>query len=176
MRVACFGGSFNPPHVGHAMVASWLLWTERVEEVWLIPTFVHAFDKDLAPFSRRYDACERLAALLGPRVRALDIEAHLPAPSYTVHTLDALAQAHPGARLQLVLGADNLSSLQKWKNWRRIEAEYSPIVVGRGEADVVGAPTFPDVSSTEVRRRLAAGLSVDALVPAAVLAGWRAGG
>lgn len=174
MRVACFGGSFNPPHVGHAMVAAWLLWTERVDEVWIIPAFVHAFDKALAPFPRRFAACEQLAALLGPRARAIDIEAHLPAPSFTVNTLDALAAAHPGARLQLVLGADNLSSLQKWKNWGRIESEYAPIVVGRAGHDVPGVPTFPDVSSTEVRRRLAAGEPVDALVPTAVLAVWRA--
>ena len=44
MRVAVYGGSFNPPHVAHAMVASWLLWTRLVDEVWLVPVFRHAFE------------------------------------------------------------------------------------------------------------------------------------
>ena len=172
MRVACFGGSFNPPHVGHAMVASWCLWTDLVEEVWLIPAFVHAFEKSLVPFPQRFAACERLAALLGPRVRAIDVEARLPAPSFTIHTLDALAAAHPGHTFRLLLGADAVPTLPKWRDWSRIEAEYAPIMVGRGDADVAGSPTFPNVSSTEVRRRVVAGEPVDALVPQGVLDAW----
>ena len=58
MDVAVYGGSFNPPHIGHAMVAAWLLWTRRVEEVWLVPAFAHAFDKALRPFAARVEMVE----------------------------------------------------------------------------------------------------------------------
>lgn len=170
MRVGVYGGSFNPPHVGHALVAAWLGWTRRVDEVWLVPAYQHAFDKPLAPFGARLDACRALAATVGPWVKVVAVEAELPAPSYTVQTLRHLAAEHPYARLQLVIGADVLAQTSLWRQWSVIEAEYTPIVVGRvGYPEVVGAPAFPEVSSTEVRRRLASGEPVDHLVPAAVL-------
>lgn len=173
MRVAVYGGSFNPPHVGHAMVAGWLRWTGVVDEVWLLPAFHHAFDKALAPFDRRVRWCEALATAVGPWVRVEPIEADLPTPSYTIDTLDALARRHPGASLRLVVGSDVLPALPQWKRWDRIEASYAPIIVERaGHPMVAGAlrPVFPAVSSTDVREALRAGVAVDALLPAAIVA------
>ncbi len=63
---AIFGGSFNPPHLGHAMVAAWLKWTGRADDVWFVPAFEHAFGKPLAPFENRLAALHRLTALLNP--------------------------------------------------------------------------------------------------------------
>jgi nicotinate-nucleotide adenylyltransferase len=155
MEVAVYGGSFNPPHVGHAMVAAWLHWTGQVDEVWLVPAFDHAFDKALAPFELRMEACRRMARDLGSWAHARDIEAHLPAPSYTIHTLDALSAAHPKDRFRLVVGADVLESLHLWRDWTRIMHEYPLITVGRaGYKPVLEAPAFPDISSTDIRCRL----------------------
>ena len=151
------------------MVAAWLKWTDQADEVWLVPAYDHAFDKALAPFELRLRACALQAAVLGPWCRAEPIEATLPAPSYTIRTLDALAAAWPQHRLRWVLGADVLESLHLWKDWRRILADYLPIIVGRaGYPVVAGAPTFPAFSSTEVRDRLKAGLPIDDLVLAEV--------
>ena len=169
MKVAVFGGSFNPPHVGHAMVASWLRWTERADEVWLLPTFHHAFDKSLAPFEHRVRACEALASVIGPAVRVETVERELPTPSYTVRTLDALQNRHPTFIFRFVIGADVLPQLPQWREWSRLSAVYDPIVVGRGATSVPGAPTFPEVSSTEIRRRISAGEAIDHLVPAPVI-------
>lgn len=170
MRVGVYGGSFHPPHVGHAMVASWLLWTRRVDAVWLVPAYHHAFDKPLRAFADRVEAAEALAGLLGPAVRVETIEADLPTPSFTVQTLAALSARHPSARLRLVIGADVLPQTPSWRDWARIEAEHAPIVVGReGHPPVPGAPTFPDISSTDIRARLRRGEPVDHLVPAPVL-------
>jgi nicotinate-nucleotide adenylyltransferase len=154
------------------MIAGWLRWADRCDEVWLLPTFHHAFGKPLRPFADRVAACERLAALVGPHVRVCDIERTLPTPSFTIVTLDTLAAAHPEHQLQLVVGADILKEAAKWREWPRIATEYRPIVVGRGGAAVPDAPGFPDVSSSEVRARLEAGEAVDHLVPASVLACW----
>ncbi len=177
MVVGVYGGSFNPPHVGHALVAGWLGWTRRVDEVWLVPAFQHAFAKALAPWEVRVAACRALAGAVGAHVSVVDIEARLPTPSYTIQTLDALALRHPGCQLRLVVGADVQSQRSQWRDWPRIAAEYAPVVVGRaGYPEVDGAPTFPGVSSTEVRARLARGEPVDALVPAAVLEVWRGAG
>ena len=177
MRVGVYGGSFHPPHVGHAMVAAWLVWTEQVDEVWLLPTGDHPFGKRLAPFADRVRWCEALAASVGPRVKVCAVEGSLPAPSYTVDTLDHLASTHPEHAFRLVMGADLVPTTPQWRDWARIAATYDPLVVGRaGHGEVDGVPTFPEVSSTEIRERLSAGASVQGFVPAAVieaLDGWR---
>ncbi len=169
MRIGVYGGSFNPPHVAHAMVAGWLRWTDRVDEVWFVPTFAHAFGKALAPFELRAELCASLAADLGPWARVSDIERALGGTSWTVRTLDALAGAHPDNVFRLVVGADVAGQTGMWRDWDRIARVYAPIVVGRaGCAPVPAAPDFPAISSTEVRARLQAGAPVDHLVPAGV--------
>ena len=72
MRVAVYGGSFDPPHVGHAMVAGWLRWADRCDEVWLVPSYDHPFGKTSRPFDLRMALCEALAASVEPK-RRLDV-------------------------------------------------------------------------------------------------------
>lgn len=169
MQIAVYGGSFNPPHVGHAMVAAWLRWTKQVDSVWLVPAFDHAFSKELAPFDVRMRACLALASLVDAHVSP--IESTLPKPSYTWNTLCVLRERHPEHRFRLVVGADTLNDTDAWHRWADIELEFKPIVVGRGGyPPVPGAPTFPEVSSTHIRALLAEGKPVDHLVPASVLA------
>ena len=170
MRIGVYGGSFNPPHVGHAMVAAWLRWTDQVDEVWLVPTWQHAFGKELAPFHLRVAMCEALACQVGAFVRVCTVERERGGVSYTIDTLRRLADAHPGADVRLVVGADNLALAPKWRAWDAIEREFKPIVVGRaGVGDIDGAPSFPAVSSTDVREALAGGRDVCAWVPSEVL-------
>jgi nicotinate-nucleotide adenylyltransferase len=180
MKVAVYGGSFNPPHVGHAMVASWVRWTGRAEEVWLVPVYQHAFEgihgKRLAPFDERVRWCEALAADLGEGVRVCAVERELPAPSYTVQTLRHLRAAHPDHDFRLLIGADVLPQLPQWRDWQTIAREFSPVVVGRqGHAapEGVAAVDFPAVSSTEIRARLDAGEPLDHLVTARVASALR---
>ncbi len=178
VRVGVFGGSFNPPHVGHAMIAAWLRWTDQVEEVWFVPAFEHAFGKALAPWDRRVAATQALAGMLnqgGPTwARVSRIEANLPRPSYTIHTLEALREGHPGHTFRLVIGADVWAQLPLWRAHERVIAEFAPIVAGRvGSPELPGVPTFADVSSTAVRERLERGEGVEHLVPRAVLNAWR---
>ncbi len=178
MQVAVYGGSFDPPHVGHAMVAGWLLWTGRVDRVLLVPAFRHAFDKRSSPFERRLALCRAMAADVQPqRIEVLDIEAQLPTPSYTLHTLRALAERHPDWRLRLVVGADVLDQTDHWHAWEHIQAEFEPVVVVRvGWPPVPGAPSLPGVSSPEIRALLPDGRPVDHLVTAGVAALLASGG
>lgn len=171
MRVAIYGGSFNPPHVGHAMVAGWLRWTDRVDEVWLVPVWRHPFGKPLEPWDLRLSMCAALARQVGRWVRVEPIEATLDGVSYTVRTLDALAARHPEHRLHLVVGADVLPQTPAWRDWGTIQARYPPVLVGRGGfPEVPDAPTFPEVSSTDVRARIAEGRPWRHLVPSGVAA------
>ena len=169
MRIAVYGGSFNPPHVGHALVASWVRWTDLADEVWLLPAFAHPFAKDMAPFADRAAMCDVVAGVLGAGVGVSRVEADLQPPSYTIRTLEHLRVAHPEHTFQLVVGADVVPETPKWRDWDRIAAEFAPIVVGRaGWPDVAGAPSFPGISSTEIRRRAAAGEPFGHLVPATI--------
>lgn len=173
MRIAVYGGSFNPPHVAHAMVAAWLLWTDQVDEVWLVPVFRHAFEpwhgKTLAPFDRRLRWCEAMASDVDPRVRVSHVESTLPTPSYTIETLRALQAQNPGAALRLVVGADVLPTLPKWRDWEAIARDFEPIIVGRnGYEAPPGAVVFPDLSSTLIRERRARGEPVGGLVTRSV--------
>lgn len=171
MEIGVYGGSFNPPHVGHGMVAAWLYWSRVADEVWLVPTLDHPFGKPLVAFDRRVQWCELLAQCVGDWVSVCTIERELPTPSYMIHTLDALAKRYPMHRFRLVIGSDVLDETSRWKDWDRIKDLYSPIVLGRsGFASVPGAVSFPDISSSDIRTRIANGDSVSHLVPASVLA------
>lgn len=171
MRVAVYGGSFNPHHVGHGMVAAWVHWTGLVDQVWLLPSYAHPFQRTLAPFDRRVAMCEALASVVGPWVRVETIERHLPTPSYTFDVLEALAAKHPGHEFRLVVGADVVQQTARWHRWGDIAARYAPICVGRqGYPTPDGAVDFPGVSSTEIRARIAAGQPVQHLIPPPVLA------
>jgi nicotinate-nucleotide adenylyltransferase len=154
------------------MIAAYLRWTDQVDVVWFVPAFEHAFGKALAPWEQRVHALKALAALVGAEVST--VESTLPRPSYTIRTLLALQEQSPSTEFRLVMGADVHAQLPLWRDHERILAEFNPIVVGReGYAPVAGAPSFPAVSSTEIRERLARGDSVDALVPRVVLDAWR---
>jgi len=165
MRVAFFGGSFNPPHVAHQLVSLYVLETAPVDELWLVPCLKHPFDKALAPYDQRLRMCSLAAEALGARARASDIEGRLGGESRTLLTIKALRQERPDCEFHLVVGADIEPELPMWYGAAELLRTVPRIVVGRGgfagDTDVA----MPAVSSTEVRRRLAAGQPVDNLLP-----------
>lgn len=172
-HVALLGGSFNPPHVAHLMVAWWSLSTQPVDEVWLLPAYVHPFGKELAPFEDRVRMCE-LAARPLRGVFVCTAERELegdPLVGKTARTLEHLTQKHPTYRFSLVVGADVLPDTAKWYRWDRVRELAGLIVVGReGYPAVEGAPVLPAISSSAIRERLARGADVSGLVPRKVLA------
>jgi nicotinate-nucleotide adenylyltransferase len=171
-RVALFGGSFNPPHVAHLMAMLLVLETQPVDELWMIPTFRHAFGKELAPFEDRLEMCRRAARPLGPRVRISEVERDLgQAQSRSYDTVVELGRRHPGASFRLVVGEDILAERHAWHRWDDLAALAPPIVLGRaGRGDgSAGRVALPAVSSTEARARVARGQSAVPLVPRAVM-------
>ncbi len=138
MRVAIFGGSFNPPHVAHQMAALYVLETAPVDELWLVPAVRHAFGKTLAPFADRLAMCEAAAAALGPRVRVSAIERDLGEESRTLRTIRRLQQDHPGTTFSLVIGADLLAEVPSWLGGAELQRTVPFIVVGRAGFDGPG--------------------------------------
>lgn len=167
MRVAIYGGSFNPPHLAHQLAITVALATARVDELWMVPTFKHPFDKQLAPYPDRVRMCE-LAAAPFARVRVSRIEEELGGESYTLRTLKALMARHPGDELLLVIGADLVAERERWHGWPELKQLARFIVVGRQGSPAQGGVELPPISSTLVRHKVRAGEPIDALVPAAV--------
>lgn len=170
---ALFGGSFNPPHVGHVLAVTYVLSIEPVDEVRVIPVYRHVFGKELASFEDRLEMC-RLAMGWIPGVVIDDIEGELGGESKTLHTVEAFRARDPSRGYRLVIGSDVLADLPKWHRFDRIAALAPPLVLGRVGHDHADAPNalLPEVSSSEIRDLLAAGRLDDTvqLLPACVRA------
>jgi nicotinate-nucleotide adenylyltransferase len=175
-EIALFGGSFDPPHVGHLLAAAYVLATEPVDELWFVPVFAHPFQKPLqAPFEHRVALCEAVASSLqGARVSRLEQE--LGGEGRTVDLLEHLHLKHPSTRFALVLGTDLDQERTNWKRWDRVQELARIVRVSRSTIENAPEPRMPMVSSTEVRALLQTGGDASRLVPRAVLAAIRAAG
>lgn len=176
-EIALFGGSFDPPHVGHLLAAAYVLATEPVDELWLVPGFEHPFGKKFqSSYAHRAGLCGKLAQDL-PRTRVSRAEQE-SGQARTVDLLEYLMQKHPGTRWALVLGTDLNAERPQWKNFPRIEQLARIITVQRTGFPEPGAngPQLPEISSTQVRALLRAGGDVSHLVPRGVLESIRAAG
>lgn len=168
MLIGMYGGSFNPPHCGHVLVASYALAAEPFDRVVVVPTFVHPFGKALADYEHRVRMCElAFASIRGVEISR--IEEELGGPSYTVATLEALKARQRNADFRLLLGTDLLPYTDKWANFERVR-ELAPLyIVGRqGARAPQGTEALlemPEVSSTEIRERIRDGRSTRGLLP-----------
>lgn len=178
--VAVFGGSFNPPHIGHVLAVTYVLTCTEIDRALVVPCFRHPFAKSLAPFEDRLEMC-RLAFADLARVEISAIEAELGGDSLTVRTLERLAMHHPEWAMRLVVGTDVVAEMDRWTSPERVRALAPPLVLARAgvpvPGGVVAAPAvLPEVSSTVVRNALAAGESLEPWVPRRVLTYARAHG
>jgi nicotinate-nucleotide adenylyltransferase len=161
--------------VAHVLVATYVLATQDVDDVLVIPTFDHPLEKQtIGTFEQRLEMC-RLAMADLRRVTVSAIEGELGGASRTLRTLETLKARAPDRGLRLVMGVDLLAEVDRWYAFDRIRAIAPPILIGRRGSDVTAdahglEATLPlaDVSSSEVRRRLAASEDVDSLVPRTV--------
>ena len=172
-EIALFGGSFDPPHVGHLLAASYVLAVEPVDELWFVPVLAHPFGKQLqGSYDHRVELCERMAGQLrGARVSRAEQES---GQARTVDLLEWLHQKHPGTTWALVLGTDLDAERSQWKNFPRIQELARIITIQR--AGHSQTAILPEVSSTQVRTLLNTGADVSHLVPRAVVDAIRAAG
>jgi nicotinate (nicotinamide) nucleotide adenylyltransferase/ribosome silencing factor RsfS/YbeB/iojap len=175
------GGTFDPPHIGHLIVASEALWQLQLDEVRLVPARVppHKPGPHLSAESRA--RCLERAVAGRPGLSVSQVELEREGPSYTADTLETMAADEPGVRLWFVLGADQLAELPGWHDPQRILSAARLAAVpraGRGRKELEAlarrvAPGLVDwlevpeigVSSTMIRERIAGGRPVRFLVP-----------
>jgi len=169
-QLAVFGGSFDPPHLGHVYLAAYALSVESVERVLVLPVFQHAFGKPLSAFAHRLAMCE-LAFRDLRRVEVSALERDLGGVSRTLRLLQTLKARHPGHALRLLIGTDILAESAKWQGFDEI-TRLAPLLVARrgGHLGVDSrGPVLPEISSTDVRAALTRGESPDDRVPSAVV-------
>ena len=174
MRIGIFGGSFNPIHNGHISLARQLREKAGLDEVWLMvsPQNPLKQQNDLLNDERRMEMV-RLALEGEEGIIASDYEMHLPKPSYTWNTLQALKKDYPDHEFTLLMGGDNWACFNRWYRYEDILRDFRIVVYPRRGMSQVDAPRVVesellDISSTEIRQRIKAGKGIRRMVPKAV--------
>lgn len=177
MRLGVFGGSFDPPHLSHALACHWALESGVADRVLMIPCARHVFEKRLnAPFEDRLEMCRLAVRRLAPWVEVLDLESRREGASYTIETLRALRPQYPADEFRLLIGSDLLGEVARWRDWEEIQRLAPPVVIPRltGEppprADTPASPDLSALSSTWIRERLARGEIPEGAISASVTA------
>ena len=191
MRLGIFGGTFDPIHFGHLVLAEQCREQCSLDEVWFVPAALppHKQDAIISPAKIRSEMIE-FAISGNPQFKLSRIELDRSGPSYTVTTLEQLQAEDPARELFLLVGADSIREMGTWRQPLRILELATIVAVNRGHdlqgetaaqeqlidslagnsASRVRFVQMPgiDVSATDIRHRVAAGLSIRYLVPRAV--------
>lgn len=178
MRIGVLGGTFDPPHTGHLIVASVAFEALRLDRLLFVPAAVppHKLGTVIATPQQRLQMV-RLAVAGDPRFEVDDVELRRSGASYTVDTLRELREREPDAELFFLLGADQLRELHTWRDPEAVSRLACLAVLSRGEERISEAGRYRflpvavpriDIAATEIRRRVASGESVRYLVPEAV--------
>lgn len=183
MDLGIYGGTFNPPHLAHLIIAETVRDQFGLDRVLWVPSGQppHKNAGDLAAPHHRL-AMTRLAVEENPHFAVSEVEVAREGPSYTVDTLDVLQRDYPGAALHLLIGGDSLSQLASWYRPEAILERARLAVYNRPGADLSDVPDriaararfaaspLLAISGTEIRARLRRGASIRYLVPEAVRA------
>lgn len=189
VKTGIFGGAFNPPHNGHVNLAKEAIDQLNLRRLLVIPTFEspHKSTK-LLPFEQREEMCRRAFGPLDGsgkcdcRIEISDIEREMGGVSYTINTLRELSKRFPGERFYLLIGSDMLFSFREWYRYESILKESTVCAVAREDDSYTDMVEFAnqigrvkvlqtsvvDISSTEIRERIASGGDITELVPQSV--------
>lgn len=178
-KVVLYFGSFNPVHIGHMAIANYVVEFTDAYQLWFVLSPQNPLKprKALLPDYQRLDLLH-LAIDDSTLFKASSIEFSMPKPSYTIDTLTWLSEKHPDLEFVLLIGADNLKSFHKWKNFQAILNNYTLFIYPRpgiakesygliGDIKYLDAPLM-DISSSFIRKAIKARKNVDFFMPSAV--------
>lgn len=184
MKIGLFFGSFNPVHTGHLIIANYILEYSDLQRIWFVVS-PHNPLKEKKSLLNQHDRLHlvRLAIEDNSKFKASDIEFKLPQPSYTIDTLIYLHEKFPQHEFSLIMGSDNLATIDKWKNYEHLLERYQFYIYQRkGSTKPAQSPAnvsiyhnYPNVhvletpmieiSATQIRNMLKEKKSVRYLVP-----------
>ena len=178
MTIGIFGGTFNPPHIGHLIVIESVRDQFHYDKILFIPSAnpPNKSDPTLPAAGKRLEMT-RLAVRNSPEFEVSDVEARRGGISYSIDTLTALSELFPEGSLSLIIGADNLMEFQTWRSPHEILAIADLVVMSRPGfpaenikneyrrlARFINVPSV-GISSSDIRRRIKLGRSIRYLVP-----------
>ncbi len=174
-----FLGSFNPIHIGHLALANYILEYSDLDEIWFVvsPTNPFKDHNELINEHHRLTMVE-IAIADESGYKTCDVEFNMSRPSYTIDTLNRLSNNYPNHNFNLIMGSDNISILDSWKDGQSIRKHYKILLYPRtgfnlsdevlsGSVSVIDAPLI-DISSTMIRKLLAEGKNIPFLLPRGV--------
>ena len=130
--IGLLGGSFDPPHLGHAFLALSFLALEAIDELWIIPCNDHAFKKNMISFEHRFAMC-LLAFGHFQKTRVLDIEKKIEAPNYSIATIMAIKKERPDLALSMCLGSDIINEFPTWHRAKELSQSCRFVIFRRGK-------------------------------------------
>jgi len=179
MRVGLFFGSFNPIHIGHLLIANYMVEFTNIDQCWFVvsPHNPLKNKKSLLASHHRYDMAA-MAIEGDDRFQVSDIEFRMPKPSYTIDTLTYLKERYPKYSFVLIMGEDNLDSIEKWKNYELLLNENYIYYYPRNKetkftqkkynnVKMVSAPLV-EISSSFIRKAISENRDVRYFLPSAV--------
>ena len=175
MKIGLYFGSFNPMHLGHKIIASYMVEFSNLDKI----MFVVSPQNPLKKKQSLLDENQRLMIIRmevedNPKLQVSDIEFNMPQPSFTIDTLVRLKEKYPEHDYALIMGSDNLQNLHKWKNYEQILEDYSIYVYPRNayeiEGDhknvhlIEGVPQM-EISASFIRKSIKEGKDISCLMP-----------
>lgn len=175
MKIAVFGGSFDPPHIGHMIACYYVLATTDIDEIWLVPSFRHPFEKESLDFEMRVKMCEISANIFKDRVKVMRFEEEIAkerdSPVYSVDLLKHIKSIYPEHKFFFIIGSDILQESDRWKGFDRIEDYATLLILIRKGVDPAEdyKSVIPDISSSMIRENIRKSIPIGGLVPINVL-------
>ena len=181
MKIGLFFGTFNPPHIGHLIMANYMVEFTDLQEVWFVITPQSPFKQKASMLSNHHRlALANIAVENYPKLKTSDIEFGLPQPNYTINTLIHIEEKFPKHQFCLLLGEDNLKGFQKWKNYETIlnnyelyvyprisEENIAPQFLNHPKIHRVNAPII-EISSTFIRKAIKNKKDISTMLPYSV--------
>lgn len=178
MKIGLYFGTFNPIHIGHLIIANYLVEFSDLDQIWMVVTPHNPHKKKSSLLDNHHRiAMVDLALKEYPKIKSSKVEFDLPQPNFTVNTLAVLEEKYPDLDFSLIMGEDNLKSLHKWKNYEVILERYSIYVYPRvsegkietqfeGHEKIIKVPApIMEISSTFIRKSIKDGKNIKPMLP-----------
>lgn len=175
-KIGLFFGSFNPVHIGHMIIANFMVEHSDLDMIWMVVS-PHNPHKEKKSLAKDHDRLHLVDLAIGGNtgIKASDIEFSLPKPSYTIDSLTYLKEKYPHHEFCLIMGGDNLGTFHKWKNYEKILENHNIFVYNRPgyelgdlqnheSVTILEAPLL-SISASYIRKQIKEGKNIQYLVP-----------